>query len=344
MKKLACLMILGGMALLHQQARAAGDDSDPLVLPQGGAAWHHAKTAISIPQKLGSLRMREGVVYKDPTWGVQLRFTDPELNIRGDVYVYSCRSTYTTDEERRQGAEEEISEVLGGVKQMELKGHYRNLQWDDGSMREIKLGDDTGSYFFQVPAHYDLIEGEPPSPSPVRSLSGVLVWRGHYVKIRLTQPADLKKRGKEAADEFVEAVLRCVYDASLRGRVKELVADYRKNPESAEGRDAAGVLTAIGDKSPLVNIVIGPVLMDFCEKCSSYGPEAKLDVLRAFIVGATEAAFMDAPYDEMVNAAIHEVDVLTGKWEKKDANFHRPSMKDFTANVMKENEKNRVPH
>lgn len=342
MKKLVSVMILGWMVVFLRDTRAAADDSEPLSPPQGGAPWHHEKTGISIPQKLGSLKMGEGVLYKDPAWGVKLRFTNPDLNIRADVYIYTCRSTLSTDEERKQGAEKEISEVLGGVKQMEQKGHYRNLKWDDGSMREIKLGDNTRSFYFSVPANYEIREGEPPSLSPVRSIAGVLVCRGHYVKIRLTQPADMKKQGREATDEFVNAVLRCVYDASLRETVQKLITDYRKNPESEEGRNNAGGITAIADKSPLVNIVVGPVVMDFCDKCTSHSMEAKLDVLRAFVVGATDAAFHDATYDEMVNAAIHEVNMLTGKWEKNDTNFHRPSMEDFSINVMKENEKNRV--
>jgi hypothetical protein len=78
-------------------------------------------------------------------------------------------------------------------------------------------------------------------------------------------------------------------------------------------------------------------LTTFGEACTKQVPDATLDVLRAFVVGVTDATLKGCTQSEVVAAGVQEVSLLCDLWKKKDPKFTPPSLQDFGAAVAKEN-------
>jgi hypothetical protein len=307
--------------------------------PKDGAPWHHRDTDLSLPQDFGELHLEGGVIFKEPSFGESARFVDRRHGARVDVYVYPCRGPSKTAEERRAAAEDEIRQVMGGLKEMEKRGGYRKVSWDNGDLREITLGDDSKTFFIAAPARYEIKDqnSDPPTFTPVLSVAAVTIYRDHYVKLRYTLPADANKEALNARDAFVKTLRRCVLDASLRPSILKDVDAYRKDPLSEEARNVAGAITAFAEDSPLVNIAMGSGVMDFAGKCEAQVTGAQLDVVRAYITGATDAGLHDQGSAKVVEAAIGEVKGLCEKLKAKHPKFETPSLKEFESAIREDN-------
>ncbi len=88
-----------------------------------------------------------------------------------------------------------------------------------------------------------------------------------------------------------------------------------------------------------MNLVIGHGLIDFGKGCKPSDTGLDLEILRAFLVGSTDAALHDATAAVMVDAGIAEVKSICARLKKENAKFECPSLADFETTVKKDNEK-----
>ncbi len=343
MMRLSVLPLVLVMMLMAGLIRAAEDPGTTVPAPEGGRPWHDEKTGLAFPSSLGDVPLEDILVAQGRRLGeaAPLRGHRTRGSQGGHLHPVTCPAAVETGKERELAANEELGEVMKGLKEMETKGRYKDVKWDQGSMQPFMLADQSKTAFISVPARYEVVddEGRASTTTPVTSLAGVLVFHDQFVKLRYTLPADAGREALAQRAEFVAQMLRCVVDATLRGTMQKRIADYLHDPLSDAGRKAASEVVTFSDKSPLVNVVIGDGLTTFAKACKPQGVGIDDDVMRAFIVGAASSALRDETAEAVVHTGIDQVKDFCEKMAKANAHFWHPPLGPFEAAVLKENER-----
>jgi hypothetical protein len=326
---------LGHVAVAQQEPEGRS-----FLPPQGGALWRHKDGDLRLPQKLGKMTMAEGFQYKKADFGVSLRYQNAALRARADVYVYPCGRPHSSGDEIKKALMDEASTVLSELELVRRQGTYSAIQNDAATLKEMELHDGGKSGWLMMPIHLTIHEdkGAGVTATRVESLLGLAVYGDYWVKIRYTHAAETGKEGEEARDQFANEVWNCVLAADWCGDLAEWVAAYRKDPLSPEAVDKGGGVVAFANQFPLVQLTIGPSILNLGEACEKHFPEARQDVLRALIVGVTDATVKGKTQAEAVEAGVREVAMLCEAWKKKDPKFTPPSLSEFKAGVAKDND------
>lgn len=321
-------------------AQQGGPEGKAFLPPAGGALWQHKETGLAFPGNLGDMNLEDGFEYQASALGVSLRYVNAKLRARADVYVYPCARPHGDGDEIKKSLMEEAGAVLGELELMRERGRYAAIQHEKSTLKEVKLHEGGESAWLEMPIHLTINEdrGAGVAPTRVESLLGLSVYRGFWVKVRYTFPAETGPEGMESREEFVKQLSKCVLAADLRKELKQWIAIYRKDPLSAEAVDKGGGVVAFVDALPLVRITLGPAILEFGEACEKQqAPNATQHVMRALIVGVTDATMLGRTHAEAVAAGVREVSVLCDAWRKRDPKFAPPSLDEFGAAVAKDN-------
>jgi hypothetical protein len=323
-------------AVAQKNVGPEGESAPP---PKGGAIWRHENTGFMLPQRLGDMEMEEIHTYPLEKHGMSVRYVNDKLRARADIYLYPCARPHSNLDEISQSLQDEASAVLAELELVRQQGTYSSVLHDKATIKEIELRDGTKTSHLVLPIRYTINDdrGAGTVPTKVESLLMLVVYRDHWVKVRYTFPSDSGKEGEEACNDYASKVLKCVLASDLRKELEEWIVTYRKDPLSKEAVDKGGGVVAYADALPVVHLRIGPALTTFGEACTKQVPDATLDVLRAFVVGVTDATLKGCTQSEVVAAGVQEVSLLCDLWKKKDPKFTPPSLQDFGAAVAKEN-------
>jgi hypothetical protein len=328
--------LAGLLAMATQSETPKGEPFRP---PSGGALWQHEKTGLAFPAKLGSLRLGYGFTYETPELGISLRYVDEASRARADIYLYPCARPHEDADEVSTAIKDEGRAVLDEVEGMGRLGRYTEITHDDANLGEFEFRSGKKSARLTMLLHLTTQEDAGAGVTPVRveSLVDLTLYRDYWVKIRYTMPAEMGKKGEEARDAFVKKAFRCVMAADWRKEVEDQIARYRRDRLSKDAEEGGATVVAYADQFPLVELTVGQSLTSFgaaCEKRFAKGTE---HVLRAFIVGATEATLEGRTQAEVVTAAVREVGALCEAWCERDSTFKPPSLANFETEAMKEN-------
>jgi hypothetical protein len=284
--------------------------------------------------------LQESFVYKGTDFGVSLRYENQDLRARADVYVYPCPRPHANLDEIKKSLQEEASAVLGELDILRQRGRYAAIRPDRATLTDVDLREDAATARLVLPITLTINDdrGAGSVPTSVKSLLMLVIYRDHWIKVRYTFSGDSGEKGEVARDAFATQVMKCVLAASMRKELNEWIATYRKDPLSAEAVDKGGGVTAFANALPLVSITLGPAILELGEACEKQqAPDATLHVMRALIVGVTDATMLGRTHAEAVAAGIREVSVLCDAWRKRDPKFKPPSLDEFGAAVAKDN-------
>lgn len=288
-----CLLpFLLAVFALQQTVRAQDDGTQPFPPPEANHPWVHAKTGLRFPLKLAGMVCEGGVDYvKEAELGQSLRYVNPELRVRADVYVFPCSAPIKTPEEVREAVRAEAGRVLGGIRLMEKRGRYTDIHENRATYEQVdvypKGSAKAGWLEFSVNAtiHEDSAAGE--SEQKIFSYTGITIHSGYLVKVRCTVPAESNKELDEQVSEFVSQVRFCVFiEPGLRAEMKENISTYHAEPLSEKGHRAAAGLMAYAEKSPMVSVTVSAKMVSLGEGLESVLPDAKAEFTRAFFAGA----------------------------------------------------------
>lgn len=306
MKFLIALTPLMSLLLTASLVEAAGlappegKEFDP---PEVNRPWFHEASGLRFPNELSGLECMEGFAFAEEHLGSMLRYAERELRIKADVYVYPCPLPHGTPEEMKEAAVEEARQVLGGIQQAAKAGVYTDVSEPEISYQELDLffDDKKKTCLLTIPMQMTIHQdnGAGKVENRVHSFTAIFVYAKHYVKIRCSFTADKDKDDEKrvkAVEEFVDSVRFCVQEPSLRAQMKQHLRTYLADPLSAKARDVVGALSVYAEKTPLFGFAVPGEMVPLAEglqKETPEMPEARLDVMRAYMAGVVGEALKE---------------------------------------------------
>jgi hypothetical protein len=273
--------------------------------PEPNRPWLHAKTGLRFPNEIADM-VCEGITdfVDDPALGQSLRYVNRELRVRADVYVFPCPHPLGTPAEVKEAAREEAGHVLAGLEQMKQRGHYSEIEQNKASYAEMDLypqgSGKTGWLDFSVNATIHEDAGAGKTEQRVFSYAGITTYKGHFVKIRCTVPAEGNEEVEKQISQFVTGVRFLVFlEPGLRTEAKEHIRTYRTDPLSANARDAAGGVVVYAEKTPTFSFTVSSKVTALGASLTPAVTEADSDIMRAFFIGVVDAALQEPAPKEL---------------------------------------------
>lgn len=301
MKFFIALVSLVSLLLAANLLEAAGlppPEGKEFAPPEVNRPWFHEASGLRFPSELKGLECVESFDFAEANLGSMLRYVERELRIKADVYVYPCLLPHGTPEELKEAAVEEARQVLGGIQEAAKVGVYTDVSEPEVSYQELDLFSDDKKKTclltipMQMTIHQD--NGNGKVEDRVHSFTAIFVYAKHYVKIRCSFAADKDDKKRVAAvEEFVDAVRFCVQEPGLRTQMKEHLRTYQADPLSAKARDVVGALIVYADKTPLFGFTVPGEMVLLGEELEKEIPEARLDVMRAYMAGVVAEALRE---------------------------------------------------
>ena len=284
--------------ILAMVVAAVAGEGEVLPPPERNLPWEHVATGLRLPDELEKLAAEQVFRYETAALGFSVRYSDAEARMRGDVYVFPCAKKAVTAAEIKQALQDAAGSAVWDVEEMQRRGHYLKVKMGEAEYQPFALIPETAgvSALLSLPMKYTLVERNEAgiNETAVGSLLGLMVLKSHFVKVRLTYPDDGSEKEQEKVEkrvtDFVNAVRRCVLDPGLRVQVAEEIKMYRRDSLSKAGRDLAGGILAYAEITPLIALTIDDTISTLGEEVEQEYPEAALELLRAFVVGAVAEA------------------------------------------------------
>ncbi len=273
---------------------AFAGEGEGLPPPEPNLPWEHAETGLRLPAELAKMTAEQVFCYKEAALGYSVRYSDSKARMRGDVYVYPCPKKAVTAAEIKETLRETAGGAVWEVEEMQRRGHYLKVKMGEAEYQPFDLIPETAgvSALLSLPMNYTIVEKDDAgsNETAVGSFLGVMVLKGHFVKVRITYPVDGREKDVEKVEkrvtDFVNAARRCVLDPGLREQTAEQIETYRRDPLSKEGRDAAGMIYAYAEITPIMKLTVDDTISTLGEDLEKGYAKASLELVRAFIVGA----------------------------------------------------------
>lgn len=273
-------------------------DGKSLPPPRPNLPWEHEKTSFRLPAEIEGLTADEIFQLEEPLLGYSVKYVDTKARLVADIYVYPCHRSAKTADEIKEALSDSAGQAVWEVEEMGRRGHYKNVQRGDADYQPFDLiPENTGvSALLSVPLRYGVVEktdaGE--SESKVGGHLAIMVFREHFIKVRLTYPIDNDEKDQEALEkrisDFVNKTRRCLLDTGMRDDIRHQVETYRKAPLAESGHDAAGAVLVYAEFTPLFELAVHGAIASMSEEMTKEYPEASEELIRAFIVGAVAEA------------------------------------------------------
>jgi len=334
---LSCLLLVG----LVVHVRAA--DGRDLPLPEENKPWKHSASGLLFPLELDSFECGGIFEYDEAALGSVVRYLNEKLRIRADVYVYPCPLPLKTDDDMKNAAREAAERALGEIGEMKRLGHYTKVEAGEATYDTFDLlPEGSGkSCMLNVPLELNLIEKSDAGEveQVLRSVIRIFIYRGHWVKLRCTFPKEEDKKLATAVEELAKKVRLLVLEPGLRTLMQKEVVTYRADPLGEKGREAAGSLLSLAEVSPVLSLTINERIATLGEELEERRKErrkdAKLDILRAYIIGAVAASLVE-PLPETPNlpqAGAEEVMKVYAQMKKTDPKLQSARLDELAAAV-----------
>jgi len=273
---------------------AFAGEGEGLPPPEPNLPWEHEETGLRLPAELAKMTAEQAFRYETAALGYSVRYSDRKARMRGDVYVYPCPKNAVTAAEIKEALRETAGGAVWEVEEMQRRGHYLKVKMGDSEYQPFDLIPESAgvSALLSLPMNYTIVEKDDAgsNETAVGSFLGIMVLKGYFVKVRITYPVDGREKDQEKVEkrvtDFVNAVRRCVLDPGLREQTAEQIETYRRDSLSKEGRDAAGMIYAYAEITPIMKLTIDDVISTLGEDLEKEYPKASLELVRAFIVGA----------------------------------------------------------
>lgn len=301
MKMMLLLAVLGmaGAACALDESEGKAFDPPPMNRP-----WTAPASGLRFPDRLAGLPCTGGFQYNDPKLGSLLRYESEEMRLRVDVFVYPCPLPTETSEELRAAAEQEMERVQASTLATQRMGYYSEMKAEDPAYMEFNLyppeRGKAGVLSQPVRLVFHENTGVPAEDSKVKTVTTLIVFRGHFVKLRSTQPDEPNEAADRVLRSFVDKVQRCVLDPGMRPEIRQHIAVYQADPFSAEAQAASAAIMAYAQITPLITFKIHPALTTLAEQVDKEFPDAALMLLRAYVAGVVAQALQE-PLPEQVD-------------------------------------------
>ncbi len=280
--------------ILANLVAAFAGEGEGLPPPEPNLPWEHTDTGLRLPAELAKMTAEQVFRYETAALGYSVRYSDPKARMRGDVYVYPCPGKAVTAAEIKEALRETAGGAVWEVEEMQRRGHYLKVKMGDAEYQPFDLIPETAgvSALLSLPMNYTIVEKDDAgsNETAVGSFLGIMMLKGHFVKVRITYPVDGREKDVEKVEkrvtDFVNEARRCVLDPGLREQAAEQIETYRRDPLSKEGSDAAGMIYAYAEITLIMKLTIDDTISTLGEDLEKEQPKASLELVRAFIVGA----------------------------------------------------------
>jgi hypothetical protein len=269
--------------------------------PEPNQPWQHAKSGLLFPDQLAGMVCEGGTDFADdPTLGQSLRYVNRDLRVRADVYVFPCPHPLDTPADYKEAARTEAGNVLAGLEQMKKRGVYSDIHENKATYDEMDLYPEgsgkTGWLQFSVNATIHEDAGAGKTEQKVFSFAGITIYKGHFVKIRCTVPAEEDKEVEKQISEFVSAIRFLVFkEPGLRAEAKESIRTYRADPLSKEAHAAFATVLVYAEKAPAFSFTVSDKVATLGTGLKPMIEKGDEEVMRAFFIGVVDAALRQPP-------------------------------------------------
>jgi len=271
-------------------AIAAAPEGESLPAPKPNQPWEHEATGLRLPDRLAGMTAEDVYRYPEAVLGFSARYTDNKARLRGDVYVYPCQTRAESASEILEAARHSASRAVWEVEEMQRRGSYKDVKVGEATYKAFDLipKEEGASGLLSLSMQYVISERSEAgdSETKVGSFLGIMLLSNHLVKVRVTHPLDEKAAMAKRVTEFVNAVRRCVLDPGLRKQTADQIEAYRLDRFSEAGHDLAGGILSYAQVTPLITLTTDDTISTLGDEVEKDYPEASLELLRAFIVGA----------------------------------------------------------
>ncbi|WP_395744064.1 hypothetical protein [Prosthecobacter sp.] len=334
--RVVCLLLMSVIA-------AVAGEGETLPPPEPNLPWEHADTGLRLPAELAKMTAEQVFHYEKAALGWSVRYSDRKARLRGDVYVYPCEKKAQTSEEIKEALRETAGSAVWEVEEMQRRGHYMKVKMGDAEYQPFDLIPESAgaSALLSLPMAYTIVESDDAgrNETAVASFLGIMMLKNHFVKVRLTYPANGpdKEQDKvvERVSDFVEEVRRCVLDPGLRVQTADQIKTYRSDPLSKKGHDLAGGILAYAEVTPLIALTIDDTISTLGEDLEKEYPQASVELVRAFIVGAVAESLKKpgAEPADLPQAGAAEVVRVFGAMQKTKPGLESPRLVELEAAV-----------
>jgi hypothetical protein len=332
-------LLLCGLLWISHVAHAQAADGRDLPLPEENKPWKHSASGLLFPLELDSFECGGIFEYDEAALGSVVRYLNEKLRIRADVYVYPCPLPLKTDDDMKNAAREAAESALGEIGEMKRLGHYTKVEAGEATYDTFDLlPEGSGkSCMLNVPLELNLIEKSDAGEveQVLRSVIRIFVYRGHWVKLRCTFPKEEDKKLATAVEELAKKVRLLVLEPGLRTLMQKEVVTYRADPFGEKGREAAGSLLSLAEVSPVLSLTINEHIATLGEELEERLKDAKIDILRAYIIGAVAASLVE-PLPEtpdLPQAGAEEVLKVYAQMKKTDPKLQSARLDELAAAV-----------
>lgn len=281
---------LAAISILATSTISAAPEGESLPAPKPNQPWEHEATGLRLPDRLAGMTAEDVYRYPEAALGFSVRYTDSEDRLRADVYVYPTLKRAETESEIMEAARDSASRAVWEVEEMQRRGRYKNVKVGEATYKAFDLipKEEGASGLLSLSMEYVIREqgeaGE--AETKVASFLGIMLLSNHLVKVRVTYPLNEKEALAKRVTDFVNAVRRCVLDPGLRKQTAEQIVAYQRDRFSVAGHDLAGGILAYAEVTPLISLTIDDTITTLGDGLEKDYPEATLELLRAFVVGA----------------------------------------------------------
>jgi hypothetical protein len=259
-----------------------------LDLPEG-KPWEHPDTGLRLPREMAQCKMESICQWQDPQFGTGIRYLHTTDPIRAEVFVYPSKSRLESREEKLAAVREELGSIWLRATKVEKTGRYKNLKRSSPVMDAISLPPDRETLLAHTALTMELQQRDGQGYT-TSMWYGVIPFKNSWVRIRVTAPEGGAEEAEEKSQAFVRAVILCVQEPHMREVALEGISAYKPEPLTETGRKAGDFIMMYAKDHPHFSIVVPPTVTKVLAAAETLMPEIRLDLQRAFFVGATETA------------------------------------------------------
>jgi hypothetical protein len=284
----ALVLYLFFCALARANDLEDAKDGTTLELPKD-RPWECPDTGLRLPLDMAKTKMESIYQWQDKQFGTGIRYLHTTDPIRAEIFVYPSKTRLETPAERVAAAQEELGKIWLRATKVEKTGRYKDLKRSSPVINEINLPPNGKTLLAHTALTMDL-QQRTGNSYKASMWYGVIPFKNSWVRIRITAPEGGGDELEEKSQAFVRAVILCVQEPRMREVAQEGIAAYKQEPLTEVARKAGDFVMLYAKDHPHFSIVVPPAITRVLTAAEAVMPEVRLDLQRAFFVGATETA------------------------------------------------------
>jgi hypothetical protein len=314
---------VGGRAISAEASSTSAAKAEPkgdwLQLRPDGRPYQHESTDLAWPQHLGDFDLRVGFRDKRDSAGVSLSYVNEKKDIKGDIVIYPTPTQVPSDDSVVEVMRTELARLITDTAPNATAHGYKTLSTTPAEVRGIplwKLG--------QIPM---LVQQGALSPidsskeAQTPSLShwlGLILYQDHYIHISIVMRLDKLATDATTRNDFINAIIHCVREPAITPEMLKLCYAYMQDPLTDKSRAAADSLLTFTKESPILELVFpGEALTPSLDEMRAKASGLELDLLRAYVIGASVVNLQRGTNDEMIEEGARVLSVVYDMLKQK---------------------------